>query len=76
MPTIRDRRIELELPQLELARRAGCAVGTIIRLEAGEPVSKKTLENVCKVLGVAPSEVSGVNLFVPVKHRKLRRRNA
>lgn len=70
MPTIRELRVEKELPQPELARLAECSTGTIIRLEAGKPVSKKILLNVCKVLEVNPSEVTGVNLFVPVKRRR------
>ena len=73
MPTIREVRVERELPQCELARRAGCATGTIVRLEAGKPVSKKVLTAVCNVLEISPSEVTGVNLFVPVKHRTYRR---
>lgn len=74
MPTIRDLRVEKELPQPVLAELAGVSTGTISHMENGKPVSRETLKKVCAVLGVDPSDVDGVNLFIPVKHRRFRKR--
>lgn len=74
MPTIRDVRIDVGISQAELAARAEVSKGTIIRLEAGKPVSKDTLLQVCRVLEVDASEVTGVNLFNPVQHRRTHRK--
>lgn len=73
MPTIRELRVQRELPQPRLAELAGVSTPTIVRMETGKPVSRESLGKVCAVLGIRPGEVTGVNLFVPVRDRQYRK---
>lgn len=62
MSTIRELRVARNMPQAELAARAGISYPVINRMENGKPVNRLSFELVCKVLGVNPADIEGVVL--------------
>ena len=50
--TIKLKRIQIGMTQMELAEKAGCNNITISRLESGCNVGTRVLEKVCNVLNI------------------------
>ena len=67
MPTIRELRVNKGLSQQALASKAGVAIGTVNRMEAGNPVSALAFHAVCAALDVSPDTVTGVVIANRVK---------
>ena len=57
LPSLRLRRHEAALTQVELARRAGVTAVTIVRLEAGHPARMSTIRKLARALKVKPAEL-------------------
>lgn len=70
MPTIEEVRIERQMSQAELAGRARVGISTVSRMERGKRVSDASLKAVCLALDISPTDVTGINRFIPVVHRR------
>lgn len=59
---IRNKRKELHLTQLELAKRIGMTESSISKYEAGkiETMPTSTINRICDVLHIAPAELLGL----------------
>ena len=62
MSVIRELRKEAKLTQVELARKAGISIPTLVRIEKGRVVMKGNLLCVCYALGINPEEVKDVRV--------------
>ena len=57
LPSLRRRRQEAALTQVELAGRAGVTPLTIVHLEAGHPARMSTLRKISRALKVKPADL-------------------
>lgn len=73
MATLREIRVEKDLSQQFVAERAGVSPKTLSNLETGKRVRRSVVQRVCAVLGVDPSEVTGINFYSPIQHRGYKR---
>lgn len=69
MPSARELRVKLDIPQEELAKRAGVSYRTIHRWEKGEAVRRDIALKIAGALGVDLDTISGVNLYSAVQAR-------
>ena len=70
---IRDYRIRMEMTQGELAERSGVSMGTIVRVEQGNPISTLLLISILRTMGLLENlEVLLPELSIsPLQMRKL-----
>jgi predicted transcriptional regulator len=57
LPSLRRRRHEAALTQVELAQQAGVTEVTIVHLEAGHPARMSTIRKLARVLKVKPADL-------------------
>jgi predicted transcriptional regulator len=57
LPSLRLRRHEAALTQVELAQRAGVTPVTIVHLEAGHPARMSTIRKLARALKVKPVDL-------------------
>jgi len=57
VPTLRRRRHEAALTQVELAQQAGVTEVTIVHLEAGRPARMSTIRKIARALRVKPVDL-------------------
>lgn len=58
--TFRQARISKQISRETLAADALMSVSSIVRIERGTPVNRKTFLRACMALGVNPDEIVGV----------------
>lgn len=70
---IRDYRIRMEMTQSELAEKSGVSMGTIVRVEQGNPISTLLLISILRTMGLLENlEVLLPELSIsPLQMRKL-----
>jgi predicted transcriptional regulator len=57
LPSLRRRRHEAALTQVELAQRAGVTPLTIVHVEAGHPARMSTIRKIARALKVRPADL-------------------
>lgn len=62
---VTKRRLELNITKDEVARRAGCSSGIVVKIEKGENVNitLKTLRGLCKALECKPVDLIPENFL-------------
>lgn len=60
--SIREKRLQLDMTQAELAKRANVSLPTVKKFESGSPPSFKTVVSIMRALG----ELARVELMMPV----------
>jgi transcriptional regulator with XRE-family HTH domain len=70
---IRDYRMRMEMTQSELAEKSGVSMGTIVRVEQGNPISTLLLISILRTMGILENlEVLLPELSIsPLQMRKL-----
>ena len=70
---IRDYRIRMEMTQSELAEKSGVSMGTIVRVEQGNPISTLLLISILRTMGLLENlEVLLPELSIsPLQMRKM-----
>lgn len=73
---IRDYRMRMEMTQSELAEKSGVSMGTIVRVEQGNPISTLLLISILRTMGLLENlEVLLPELSIsPLQMRKLQRK--